>query len=148
MGRINNWKFLALAMLGVSGFAFGSEIDTKESMKAMMRIYNNPALAPQVDVCKKNINCNAFVSLSNQWKNIESSYRYRGFNIKEDARKGDGYGLNKGFNLYADRSYEIRDAGDAIFYASGSKSKKSEAFFAKGLAVLLYIEDKNGWIKE
>lgn len=111
----------------------------------MMKIYQNPQLAPPVAKCQKNVHCNAFVALAKQWQAIPDSYRYHGFNIKKDAKSGDGYGLNKGFSTIKDRSNTIRDAGEAVFYDGGSKGAANERVFAQGLAVILYIEDKNGW---
>jgi hypothetical protein len=37
--------------------------------------------------------------------------------------------------------------GDMIFYDGSGKGMANECVFAQGLAVLLYIEDKNGWAK-
>lgn len=114
----------------------------------MMHIYNNPQSAPKVSQCKGDAKCNAFFELSNQVDSIPNSYRYSGFDIKKQAKQGDGYGLNKGFNLRADQSIALSDAGDTFFYSSGKWSAKKEAIFGRGLAVLLYIEDKNGWVKD
>lgn len=110
----------------------------------MMKVYNNPTTASKVAKCKGNTNCNAFVALANQWQDIPNNYRYHGFDIKKQAREGDGYGLNKGFTLYTDKSVEYDEAGSETFYWSGS----SEALYGKGKAVLLYIEHKKGWVKD
>ena len=112
----------------------------------MMKIYNNPQSAPKVPKCKGDINCNAFVALSKQWKSIPTSYRYDGFDIRKDAKEGDGYGLNKGFSLAKDRSVTYSEVGGDMFYYY-NKGFANERIFAQGLAVLLYIEDKNKWAK-
>ena len=111
----------------------------------MMKVYNNPKSAPQVATCKRNTQCNAFVALANQWQAIPNNYRYHGFDIKKQAKQGDGYGLNKGFSLATDKAIALSEAGDNTFYSGGSQSVAKERIFAQGLAVLLYIEDKNGW---
>lgn len=117
----------------------------------MMQIYTNPKSAPQIKACKGNTNCNAFTALAKQWQAIPKNYRYHGFNIRRDAAIGDGYGLNKGFVLNKERSQELVGDYDnstsaySIYYNGGSKPKTHERIFAQGLAVLLYIEDKNGW---
>lgn len=111
----------------------------------MMKVYKKPSLAPKVAVCKGNTNCNAFTALAKQWQDIPKNYRYHGLNVRQQALQGDGYGLNKGFSLAKDRSNAFQDAGDVIYYDGGSKGKVKEAVFAQGMAVLLYIEDKNGW---
>lgn len=111
----------------------------------MMKVYNNPSSAPKVASCRGNIKCNAFTALAKQWQAIPNNYRYHGFNIKDQARQGDGYGLNKGFSLSQDKSVSLSEAGDAVYYSGGSKGAANERIFGQGLAVLLYIEDKNGW---
>ena len=128
-----------LAMASTASFA---------GLPEMMKIYNNPKSAPKVTQCKGNQNCNAFVALSKQWQAIPNQYRYHGFNIKQQAKEGDGYGLNKGFSLRQDQSYALMEAGDAVFYDAGGKSAAKERIFGQGLAVLLYIEDKNGWAND
>ncbi len=118
-----------------------------EGLDNMMKIYNNPESAPTVVKCQKNTKCNAFVALSKQWQSIPKSYRYHGFDIKDMAKNGDGYGLNKGFYFITERTNELKDAGEEVYYAGGKMGKKDEYVFARGLAILLYIEDKNGWAK-
>ena len=113
----------------------------------MMKVYKNPHSAPPVTKCKQNAYCNAFVALSKQWKDIPNSYRYNGFDIKSDARNGDGYGLNKGFSLHKNQSIAIAESGDEVFYAGGGKGAANERVFAQGLAVLLYLEGIHGWNK-
>lgn len=130
---------LTTALLSSTSFA---------GLPEMMKIYNNPKLAPKILQCKGNQNCNAFVSLSKQWQSIPNQYRYQGFNIKQQAKEGDGYGLNKGFSLRQDQSYALMEAGDAVFYDGSGKGPANERIFGQGLAVLLYIEDKNGWAKD
>ena len=113
----------------------------------MMKIYKNPSLAPNTEYCAvTNNNCKAFTALAKQWQSIPSSYRYKGeWNIKKDAADGDAYGLNKGFYLYTDRSNELSEGGEVYYDFS---NPKKEAVYARGLAVLMYIEDKNGWTKD
>ena len=113
----------------------------------MMKFYQNPQLAPQVAKCQRNSYCNAFVALSKQWKDIPDTYRYHGFDIKKQAKAGDGYGLNKGYSLNKDQTIAIAEAGNDIFYAGGSKGANNERTFAQGLAVILYLEDKKGWAR-
>ena len=133
-------KYALLLLLGMSAISHAG-------LPEMMKIYRNPQLAPAVAKCQKNVYCNAFVALSKQWQAIPNAYRYHGFNIKQDARIGDGYGLKKGFSLQTDRSIALSEAGDVVFYDGGGKGAANERVFAQGLAVLLYIEDKNGWAK-
>ena len=113
---------------------------------AMMKYYNNPQAAPKVPKCKGNTYCNAFVALAKQWKSIPNNYRYKQFNIKEYAAKGDGYGLHKGFSIgQTDTGYKLHEAGEIFFY-SANASKADTRIFAQGLAVILYLEDTNGLI--
>lgn len=128
----------------VLGICFCATANAYAGLPEMMKIYNNPKSAPKVAVCKGNHHCNAFTALAAQWQDIPKNYRYHGFDIRKQAAKGDGYGLYKGFSLQADQSIEISDAGDRVYYDGLSKSK-NESTFAKGRAVLLYIEDKNHW---
>lgn len=126
----------ALSMIGTASFA---------GLPEMMKVYNNPSSAPKVAACKGNVNCNGFTALAKQWQSIPNNYRYHGFNIKDQARQGDGYGLNKGFSLSKDKSQNLSEAGDAVYYDGGGKGAANERIFGQGLVVLLYIEDKNGW---
>lgn len=70
-----------------------------DGLPDMMKYYNNTAAAPQTAACKGNAACNSFAALAKQWRSIPQNYRYHGFNIRQDAAKGDGYGLYRGFNL-------------------------------------------------
>lgn len=110
-------------------------------LNSMQKIYNNPNLAPKIQRCKGNQQCNVFSALSKEWQSIPNNYRLSGFDIKADARKGDAYGLWKGFTLQSDRAVDIAEAGYDVFY-KGSKSKADEKLFAQGLAVLLYLDHK------
>lgn len=114
----------------------------------MMKIYNNPKSAPAVAACKGNVNCNAFTALAKQWESIPKTYKYHGWDIRTLAKQGDGYGLNKGFSVSTEKSAEYKDAGGDAYYWSGTTTNASEAIFARGIAVLLYLEDKNGWDDE
>lgn len=113
----------------------------------MMKIYNNPSLAPNTDYCAvTDDNCKAFTALAKQWQSIPVNYRYKGqWNIRKDAAEGDAYGLYKGFYLYKEKSVELADAGDIYYDFS---NPKKEAIAARGRAVIMYIEDKNGWAKD
>ncbi len=131
------------------GPAYGQNHQTKDELvlSQMMKIYNNPQLAPPVYLCQGDIYCNAFSALSQYWIYIPDDYRYQGeFNIKYQAQIGDGYGLNKGFTLSQEQSILLAERGDLAYYNSGGKSPEQEKIFAEGLAVLLYIEEMNGWL--
>lgn len=133
-------KFLAILTIMCSSSSFAG-------LPEMMKIYKNPSLAPNTDYCAvTNDNCKAFTALARQWQSIPSSYRYKGeWNIKKYAIEGDAYSLNKGFYLYKTRSNELADGGDVYYDFS---NPKKEAIYARGLAVIMYIEDKNGWTKD
>ena len=132
---------LVVTMSSVSSFA---------GLPEMMKIYKNPKVAPKVAACKGDIYCNGFIALSKQWKDIPNSYRYQGqFDIKSYAKKGVTYdsegrniGLEMGFGLSTDRSHKFIDGLDKYIEAKGHIPDSYEG----GLAVLLYIEDKNGWV--
>lgn len=111
-------------------------------VKSMTQIYNNPQIAPKVQRCKSNQNCNAFYALSKQWQSIPENFKISGMKLKPYAKSGDGYGLWKGFTLNSSRAIALSDAGDAVFYSGGSSSAADERIFAQGLAVLLYLENK------
>ncbi|MDO4224110.1 MAG: hypothetical protein Q4D05_08845 [Acinetobacter sp.] len=119
-------------------------------LQEMMKIYNNPKSAPKVKGCQGDVYCNAFVALSKQWRAIPNNYRYKGeWDIKAYARRGISYdsqgrniGLWKGFYFYTDRSNLLIDRGYEYQHNIPNLN------FEGGLAVLLYIEDRNGWIKE
>lgn len=132
-------KILALLALTMSSASFAG-------LPEMMKIYKNPSLAPNTEYCTvTDDNCKAFTALAKRFDSIPVNYRYNGFDIRKQALQGDNYGLNKGFSLYKDKSVEIADGGEVYFdFASNKKSLIS----AKGLAVLLYIEDKNGWTED
>ena len=118
----------------------------------MMTIYNNPKLAPQVHGCKGNTYCNAFIALASQWRAIPDSYRYHGeYDIKASAKDGVTYddqgrnvGLHSGFYFQTEMSQKLIDGADAYVETEKQATWNHES----GLAVLLYIEDKNGWSKE
>ncbi|WP_291373989.1 hypothetical protein [Acinetobacter sp. UBA6720] len=112
------------------------------NVKSMTQIYNHPQSAPKVQRCKGNQNCNAFYALSKQWQSIPDNFKISGIKLKPYAKSGDGYGLWKGFTLKSNRSIDLSEAGDAVFYSGGSNSAADERIFAQGLAVLLYLENK------
>lgn len=133
--------FLAIT-LAVSTSSFAG-------LPEMMKVYNNPKLAPKVKACKGDTYCNGFMALSKQWKDIPNSYRYKGkYDIKTFAKEGVTYnnqgksiGLESQFYYYTDRSNKLWDGIDKY---EGDIPDSYEG----GLAVLLYIEDKNGWAKD
>ncbi len=130
---------LSLTFLIISSASFAG-------LSEMMKIYKNPSLAPNTEYCSvTDNNCKAFTALAKQFDSIPKNYRYQGFDIRKDALAGDNYGLNKGFYYRKDRTIEIKDGGEVYFNFS---SKKKSLISAKGMAVLLYIEDKNGWAKD
>lgn len=139
-------KLIALSVLLLS-------VNTFAGLPEMMQIYHHPQLAPHIKACQGDVNCNAFTALATQWQSIPKNYRYQGFNIRKDAENGDAYSLHKGFSLQTDRSlelvgdYDFHQSAYTIYYGNGNKTKAQEKIFAQGLAVLLYIEDKNGWAK-
>ncbi|QOW45529.1 MULTISPECIES: hypothetical protein [Acinetobacter] len=117
----------------------------------MMKIYNNPKLAPKIAACKGDVYCNGFIALSKQWKDIPNAYRYQGkYDIKSYARKGVTYdnqgrniGLHMGFYFRTDRTNNFIEGFDSMHYKDQDLVNNQG-----GLAVLLYIEDKNGWAKD
>lgn len=132
-------RILALLALTMSSVSFAG-------LPEMMKIYNNPSLAPNTEYCAvMDDNCKAFTALAKQFGSIPTNYRYHGFDIRRDALAADNYGLNKGFYYHRDRTIDIKDGGEVYFDFS---SKKKSLISAKGMAVLLYIEDKNGWAKD
>ena len=139
---------LALAISSTSSFAGLSE---------MMKVYNNPKSAPKVASCKGDIYCNGFIALSKQWKDIPNSYRYKGeYEIKSYAKKGVSYnnrgsniGLQSGFYWSTDKSHRFIDSIDTYIDSKGHvpfSDKNGSGGYEGGLAVLLYIEDKNNWV--
>lgn len=110
----------------------------------MMKIYNNPKSAPAVAACKGSIDCNAFYALSKQINGIPKSYSKRDSDLVEYAMDNDFYSLGKGYDLYGDTSKKYSEAGAKPFYYS-KDSKKWGNVYTKGYAVLVYIEDMNGW---
>lgn len=129
------------------GPAYRQTQQTKDEfvLSQMMNVYNNPQSAPYVYLCQGNIYCNAFSALSQYWIHIPDNYRYQGeFNIKYQAQIGDAYGLNKGFALKKEQSFLFLEGGN-LSYGNSGENMEQEKTLAEGLAVLLYIEDMNGW---
>lgn len=134
-------KYLKL-LLGISCVTVISS--SYADVTTMQKIYNNPQTAAKVQKCKGNQNCNAFYALSQQWQSIPNNFKIGSFKIKNYAREGDGYGLVKGFSPpSSDRGYDIFEARETVFYRGGAASKTDERTFAQGLAVLLYLDNKN-----
>lgn len=111
-------------------------------VNSMTKIYHNPQTAPKVQRCQGNQHCNAFYALSRDWQSIPNNFTTYGDNIKSYAKRGDGYGLWKGATFKKQRSINLADAGEAVFYNAGGASAADERIFAQGLAVLLYLENK------
>lgn len=137
-------KILALLAILASASSFAG-------LPEMMKIYNNPKSAPKVVACKGDIYCNSFIALSKQWPNIPNTYRYQGYDIKADAKsnisydnQGRGVGLEKGFYFRKDRTINFIEGAHKYIETKKQTSNNHEG----GLAVLLYIEDKNGWAKD
>lgn len=135
---------MGLLVAVVSGSSFAG-------LPEMMKIYNNPKLAPKVVACKGDVYCNGFIALSKQWRSIPDSYRYHGYNIKASAKsgvtyddQGRGVGLQNGFYFKTDRTNKFLDGADKYI----ENKKQTAPDHEGGLAVLLYIEDKNGWAKD
>lgn len=133
---------LALTVSSVSSFA---------GLPEMMKVYNNPKSAPKIATCKGDIYCNSFIALSKQWKDIPNSYRYKGEDIKAYAKNGATYdeqgrniGLESGFVLSTNNAQKMHEGVDKYFEAKGYVTESNQ----RGLAVLLYIEDKKGWAKD
>lgn len=120
-----------------------ASVNSFAGLPEMIKIYNQPNLAPKVRLCKGNKDCNAFVALSKQWKFIPNNYRYDGFNIKAQSKdgitwdkQGRNIGLAKGFNLNTEKSNRFADMGLEL---------TGDRYYEHGYAVLLFIEDKNNW---
>lgn len=111
----------------------------------IMAVYHKPELAPTTQECYDSELCNAFVAIAQQWHNIPIDYRYQGFDIRQQAAIGDAHGLHKGFTLQNQRSIELAEAGNIFLYQNANMSGQEVHLFAQGLAMLLYIEDQNGW---
>lgn len=138
-------KVLALSVILASTSGFSG-------LPEMMKVYNNPKSAPKVSGCKGDSYCNGFIALSKQWQSIPNSYRYQGeYDIKAVARegitydeRGKGIGLENGFYFKTDKSRKFLDGAHKYIETKKQTSRNHEG----GLAVILYIEDKNGWAKE
>lgn len=128
--------FTLLSSLSIPAFA---------NLDNMMKIYHNPQLAPKVKACKNNIKCNAFMALSRQWQSIPNHYRYKGkWEIKSFARKGITWD-NQGRNIGLWKGFYWTEKSVDYFDAALNHLAEPEPHIERGLAVLLYIEDKNGW---
>ncbi|OTG92179.1 hypothetical protein [Acinetobacter sp. ANC 3813] len=120
---------------------FGATLSHAD-VQSMTKIYNSPQTAPKTQRCKGNQNCNAFYALSKQWLSIPNNFTAYGDNIKNYAKAGDGYGLWKGASFKKQRSIDLSQAAEPIFYNAGGASAADERIFAQGLAVLIYLENK------
>lgn len=130
----------------IVGISFAAVFSVSHAdIATMNKYYNKASLAPKIKSCQGNQQCNVFYALSKQWKSIPNGFHTPGCpdcKVKEQAKDGDGYGLNKGYSLKRDYSNELREAGEAVFYNGGSASKANERIFAEGLAVLIYLDHK------
>lgn len=137
--------FIGLSIIIVSGSSFAG-------LPEMMKVYDNPKIAPKIAACKGDTYCNGFMALSKQWKSIPNSYRYKGeYDIKAYAKDGvtyDNQGRNRGlqnsFYWSTDKSNSFIGSLDKYIETTGGMPDSYEG----GLAVLLYIEDKNGWVED
>ena len=130
-----------------------SSVSSFAGLPEMMKVYNNPKSAPKIAACKGDIYCNSFIALSKQWKDIPNSYRYQGkWDIKAFAKRGVTYnnqgrniGLeSQGYYLHTDKANKISEGVSKYIETKKHTPDDNEG----GLAVLLYIEDKNGWAKD
>lgn len=112
----------------------------------MMKIYNNPTLAPMFSACAGHLYCNGFTALSKQWASIPKNYKYKGkWDIRSMAEKGDGERLYRGFSFGEEESvHYYLEAGSETYYQYDSPHH-NELTFARGVAVILYMKEKNGW---
>lgn len=137
-------RFFLIFGLLFSSFCFAD-------LDEMMKIYNNPEYSPEIDGCRGAAYCNGFVALSKLWTQIPDDYLYLGeYDIKDLARinitfaeeDGRGIGIARGFYFYQEKTLNFRDAVGLKFVHN--KYINHEA----GLAILLYIEEQNNWIKD
>lgn len=120
------------------------------AFKKIMKIYTDVGSNQRIGKCRGNEFCNTFVALSQEWSKIPDNYRYKQtpiLDIKKLAADGDGHNLLKGYTLTVDHSIDLSDAAEDIYYGGGGRPKADEQIFAQGVAVLLYIQDVNGWVK-
>lgn len=136
---------LALTFSSVSSFA---------GLPEMMKVYNNPKIAPKIATCRGDSYCNGFIALAKQWRSIPNSYRYEGINIKSYAKQGVSYdNQGRSIGLYhvfvnatnKDKTHRFMDSLDTYIEAKGHVPFEDDGGYEAGLAVLIYIEDKNGW---
>ena len=130
----------------IVGIGFAAVFSVSHAdISTMNKYYDKPNLAPKVQRCKGNQDCNVFYALSKQWKSIPNGFHTPGCpecKVKEEAKDGNGYGLNKGYSLKRDYSINLSEAGWNEFYKGGSATKSDERIFGEGLAVLIYLDYK------
>ncbi|MEG6547666.1 hypothetical protein V6C59_17545 [Acinetobacter bereziniae] len=124
---------LSALMISTSSFAF----------MEIMALYRNPQISEKIPRCKGNIDCNTFVSLANSYPSLKLSIKNNYPALLEYAEQGEGKKLDDEIWLYQDRSKKILKAGKAIYAKNTNPNDKY--IYARGLAVLLFIEQRNGW---
>ena len=111
----------------------------------MNKYYTNSNMAPEVQRCQGDKDCNAFYALSKQWRSLPACFETKyGSNcdIKQEAKAGNGYGLWKGYSFRHTRSSNLAYTAEDVFYRGGSASPDDERIFAEGLAVLHFLDTK------
>ncbi|MFW1858711.1 hypothetical protein [Acinetobacter defluvii] len=127
--------FLLLLALTISTPSF--------ALIEIMAIYNNPQINVKIPRCKGDINCNTFVSLANSYEGLKLAIKNNYPMLLEYADQGEGKKLDDEIWLYRDHSKKILKAGKAIY---GKNTNSNDKYiYARGLAVLLFIEQRNGW---
>lgn len=142
MGKLTMNKFLKV----VVGICFTLAFSMSHAdFSAMNKYYTNSKVAPKVQHCKGDQDCNAFYALSKEWKAIPNCFKTSyGSNCyaKAEAKAGNGYSLWKGASFRHTRSSNLANAAEEVFYRGGSASPADERIFAEGLAVLYFLDAK------
>ena len=142
MGKLTMNNFLKV----VVGICFTLAFSMSHAdFSAMNKNYTNSKVAPKVQHCKGDQDCNAFYALSKEWKAIPNCFKTSyGSNCdaKAEAKAGNGYSLWKGASFRHTRSSNLANAAEEVFYRGGSASPADERIFAEGLAVLYFLDAK------
>mgnify|MGYP001556856315 CR=1 FL=1 len=131
----------------------GVSINSYANTYELLQIYENPLDAPAVAKCKGNASCNAFVALSKHYDEIPEDYQYQNYAyIRLMANDGRADILTEAFRYNTSRSLDLLNSASRFNHAKESyendKAKHPDTYtYARGLAVLLYIEDENGWTR-
>ncbi len=130
-----------IGLLAICGASYSNA-----GLPEMMKVYNNPTLAPKFSACAGNLYCNGFTALSKQWESIPKNYKYKGkWDIRSMAEKGAAEDLYRGFGFGEEESvHYYLEAGSDTYYQYDSRHH-NELTFARGVAVILYMKEKNGW---